>query len=158
MTKVGSSTQQPACTVWVRVCSICHDSLRTLLLLLIFLVFCCFMCVCVCVGLFSPLIEPMSLLTSPRLLFSYHPRQLPRCLYCILQHYRRAERVTPCDWRIIHCKIYKPLLRHSQQENMYITLAHNNVFFCVIYFAVYIRQRDVGKLFPHCLYSHQTTG
>lgn len=120
-----------------RVCSICHYSLRTLLLFLNILVVSC--CVCVCVGggcFFSPLIEPISLLTSPRLHFSYHPRQLLPCLFCILQHHSRAERVMPCVWRIIHCKVYKPLLRHSQQENMQISVAHNMFFFFHVLFTL----------------------
>lgn len=107
-----------------RVRSIWHHLLRTLLLLLIFTIFHCLMCVCVCVYSASadwtdapPDVSSAALQTVPGSCLSVY--------FCILQHHRRAERVTLHVWRIIHCKIHKPLLRRSQQENMQISFAHH---------------------------------
>lgn len=106
--KADKTAQPPACLVWVRECAPSATTRSQHCFFVIdFFNNLLFHVVCVCVFIRSTDWTDVPPDFSSAALF-IPSRQLLLCLRCILQHHSRAERVTACMWRTIHCKIYKP--------------------------------------------------
>lgn len=138
--KLGSTARQSGrClhSLGERVCmcvSICHNLFTALLLLIDFPRYISSVSCSVSFSSPLPLIELMSLLTSPRLLFLDPPRQPALCLFCVLQRRNDLRSVTlenaTCPYAGVYCesaafyveahfipKYINPILCRIKREN-----------------------------------------